>query len=407
MPSMQLDMMANTNIFFFITGYTFTFLVAFIYKVNFFNKKFFFVLLIIIGWTSSQMILHRSYFKFSPFIVLELISSFVLIKIYKNNILRRFENVTFILCCIALIGWLLNLLFHPLMKIVADNVGISANEDSSISLFFLYTVNMDSIRNCGFAWEPGRMSCMVCVGLLFYLMRSRCNFKTPKFWVMSLSVVSTLSTTGFCVYIVVLTLCYKTFHKINVVHLSILSLFVVGIMCLPFMWDKIGVVYEGATSQGITSIGNSLDWEAKNERDADRNYYVPQRFQGLMLSLVNLLNTDIIIGDGRDFTQFYINRINNWKVKTSEGILEPIVQYGVLLAFLMYYYLYRESKIISQYYNIRNKLLYFIIFLLINISYNFWETPLFMALWMSPIYPSLNYARAKATVTINHNCLLQ
>ena len=173
------------------------------------------------------------------------------------------------------------------------------------------------------------------------------------------------------------------------------------------MWEKITELIEQATEEGIVNISSSLDWEASNEDEGDREYYVPQRFQGLILSVINIQNSDHLIGDGRDFTQFYINRVNNWMVKTSEGILEPIAQYGVGIAFLMYYFLFLVSKRLSISYRINNKWLYFIIFIMINISYNFWETPLFMAIWMMPIFMKNNYARTKQTIAIHRHSLLQ
>ena len=166
MPALQFSMTDMSNLFFLLLGYVLTIIVAFKYKIKFFNKRFFLVLLIIFGWTSAQFLLHHSYFKFSPFIILEIISAYTIIKIYRISILKKFEDVTYILSFIAIIGWILNIVLNPTMTYVAQTFGMDASGKLSSTLL-LYTVNTnDGIRNCGFGWEPGRTACMVTVGIL-------------------------------------------------------------------------------------------------------------------------------------------------------------------------------------------------------------------------------------------------
>lgn len=390
MPALQFNMMGNYNLFFLILGYGLTLLASIKYKVNFFNKKLVGIFIIVILWTCAQLVIHGSYFRLSPFIILEILSAFVIIKVFGNSIFKRFEDVTYILCIVALIGWFCNISIFPLIKLLANFFGVEADGEKSTSLI-IYTVNMtDSLRNCGFAWEPGRTACMTCVGLLFYLMRTGCNFKTFRFLIMTACIVSTMSTTGFIVYLIVVTFCYIADHRINIIHLSAITVVVVSMSSLPFMGDKIKGLLLGASDQGMAHISKSLTWDSQNKSEAERNFYVPQRFEGLMFSTMNVINTNYFIGDGRDFQNFYINRILNWKVKTSEGVLEIIVRYGIIIGLCCYYLLYRSSVGISRYFNIRNKWIFFIVFILINISYNFWEVPIFMAIWMMPIYQKAN-----------------
>lgn len=400
MPALQFNMMGNSNLFFLIIGYGLTLIAAIKYRINFFNKKLIWIFIIVILWTCAQLIIHGSYFRLSPFIILEILSAFVIIKIFGTSIFQRFENVTYILCIIALIGWFCNLCMFPLIKMVANFFGIEADGEKSTSLI-IYTVNMTgNLRNCGFAWEPGRTGCMICVGLLFYLMRTKCKFRSLRFLIMTACIISTMSTTGFSVYFIVVTLCYIAERKINIVYLSAVAAIAVGIFSLPFMGDKMKSLIGDASEKGMSHISRSLTWDSKNKSDAERNFYVPQRFEGLMFSTMNVVNTNYFIGDGRDFQNFYINRVLNWKVKTSEGILEIIVRYGIIIGLCCYYLLYRSSIGISRYFNIRNKWIFFIVFVLINISYNFWEVPIFMAIWMMPIYQKTQRLMTSAS----HNC---
>lgn len=391
MPALQFSMVDMSNPYFLSIGYGLTMIAAYKYRVNFFNRQLLIMFLLVIGWTIAQFLLHSSYFRFSPFIILEIISAYTIIAIYQTTIFRRFEDVTYFLCIIALIGWGLNILLHSLIAYVAEIFGFVASTGHSYSLI-LYTVNTDGIRNCGFGWEPGRTACMVSVGILLYLMRTDFNLRGKRLWIMVFCLVTTFSTTGYSISLVIFILCYLSMRKVNLIVIFSLLLVAVFTFSLPFMWQKITKLNEQASEQGITKIGRNLAWEAANEWQSDRKYYIPQRFQGLMLSVVNLQNSDLLIGDGRDFTQFYINRVKNWKVKTSEGIIEPIIQYGIIIAAMMYYLLYMTSNGISTCYQVNNKWLYFIVFVMINISYNFWEMPLFMAIWMMPLFLKNNYA---------------
>lgn len=384
MPTMQMSMIENSNVFFLLIGYGLTIASAFKYRVNFFKKRLFWVLCIVAVWTATQFVVNRSYFKFSPFTILEIIAAYTIIRIYKEEVYKRFEDVTFILSVIAIFGWVISLLVKPVL--INYSIGIEGSPDRSRSLI-IYTYNIaENLRNCGFAWEPGRTACMVSIGILFNLMRTSYDLKSRRFWIMTICLLTTLSTTGFAIMMVILILCYFSFRKFNPIIIAALISVSIGVLSLPFMWDKISELKDQATEEGMIEISNSLNWKVANENNEQRSYYIPQRFQGLMFSVINLQNTNIYIGDGRDFTQFYINRIFDWKVKTSEGILEPVIRYGVIIAFLMYYYLFCSSKRISSFFGVKNKWIFFIIFVMINISYNFWETPLFMAIWMMPIF---------------------
>lgn len=408
MPSLQFNMTENMNLFFLLFGYGLTAIAVIKYKVNFANAWLIFIALIIVIWSVLQKLIHPSYFTFSPFIALEVFAAYVIVNIYKETLFKHFEDTTYILSSIALIFWILDLVAHPLLVSLSNAVGVDATAGLRANSLYVYTVYLtDTIRNSAFGWEPGRAACMICVGILFNLMRTNFNLKTKRFWVMVACLISTLSTTGFVTFIVLFILCYISMRKVNPVVFVMLIISVIGISSLPFMYEKVIQLSEQGSDKGMTSITESLRWEKDNNFDSDRGYYVPQRFQGLMFSYFNLANSNYVIGEGRDFTKFYVNRKMGLKVKTSEGILEFSVSYGLILGFISYFLLYRASSGISKLYNVRNKWLFFIVFVMISISYNFWEVPLFMAIWMMPIFIKLNYASKKSTIPIYCHSLLQ
>lgn len=391
MPALQFSINGNSNIFFLLLGYGITAYAALKYKVNFITKRFLLVVTIIAIWTVFQKIMHPSYFSFSPFILLEIFLAYVIIYVYKDTLFRRFEDVTYILSFIGIIGWILSIIAHPLMSFIANTIGCVADGERAKTIY-LYTVDMmGSLRNSGFAWEPGKTACMICVGLLFYLMRTNLNLLTKRFWIMIFCLITTMSTTGFCTFIVMIIMCFLSMRRMNPIILIFIGVTTISFFSLPFMYNKLTDLVDQASESSMIRMANNLEWDKEHYNEFDRDFYVPQRFEGIAFSYMNFQNSDKLIGDGRDFRKFYINRVNDWKIKTSEGIIEHSVRYGIILGLISYFLVYRASVGISRMYNVRNNWLFFVVFIMISISYSFWELPLFMAIWMMPIYRCSKY----------------
>ncbi len=404
MPTQALNVGSTTNIVFLIIPYLFAVLAIIKYKIPLLNKRLLIVLGTAVVLSVIQKIL-RPYISISPFIFSEIILAYVAIKVYGKSIFRRFEDITYFFSIIALVGWFLSIVFYPYMLSIAKSLSVLDVEPSYT--FYIYSITKfgDTIRNSGFAWEPGRMACIIDVALLFYLLRTRLKFNTFKFYVLVSCLITTFSTTGYVVFLVVLYVSYISVKKVKLSIIIGCGLLGLTFIQLPFIGEKIPLLISHANESAMTEISAKLNWE--NENNKVRDYYCPQRFQGLMFSTINLVNSNILIGEGRNFLNFYINRVNKWMVKTSEGVLEHSVRYGIIIGLLSYIFLYKSSELISKWYRTRNKWAYFIIFFLINISYNFWEVPLFMAIWMMPIYFNISPSKYANAIYKHSNCVLQ
>lgn len=405
MPTQALNVGSTTNIVFLIIPYLFAVLAIIKYKIPLLNKRLLIVLGTAVVLSVIQKIL-RPYISISPFIFSEIILAYVAIKVYGKSIFRRFEDITYFFSIIALVGWFLSIVFYPYMLSIAKSLSVLDVEPSYT--FYIYSITKigDTIRNSGFAWEPGRMACIIDVALLFYLLRTRLKFNTFKFYVLVSCLITTFSTTGYIVFLIVIFLSYISIKKVKpsiLIGCSVLGLILIQ---LPFVGEKIPRLMSQANEDGMTVITSQLSWA--NENKEDRNYYCPQRFEGLVFSSINLINSNFWVGEGRNFLDFYVNREKNWMVKTSEGLIEHSVRYGIIIGLISFLLLYKASRHISNFYHTKNSWAYFIIFFLINISYNFWEVPLFMAIWMMPIY--LNHfklSKYERTIYNYSNCVLQ
>ena len=89
-----------------------------------------------------------------------------------------------------------------------------------------------------------------------------------------------------------------------------------------------------------------------------------------------------VFGDGHNYTKFYINKVLDYNIFVSEGILFQILCYGLILGLISYYYLFKSSKYWGKRYANNDIWLFFILFIVTNFSYNFWEFPLYSTMWL-------------------------
>ncbi len=231
------------------------------------------------------------------------------------------------------------------------------------------------IRNMGFAWEPGRFSSILVITFLIHLFRNRFMLFKKNFWVLLLGILSTQSTTGYltfgvCLYGLFMNNNGKRYKK--ALSYGILGGFIGLFLLAPFMLDKIKYVFseESFIQQG------AANWFIEQGK-----VYVPQRWEGLYLEFMNIQDSPWI-GYGDDKSYSYVRNVLFPKldIRLSNGLLQIIAMMGIPLGLLLYFCLYKSSIYISNLYNVKGRLLIFIAVCTINISYNFFLEPIFMAI---------------------------
>lgn len=153
---------------------------------------------------------------------------------------------------------------------------------------------------------------------------------------------------------------------------GILGGFIGLFLLAPFMLDKIKYVFseESFIQQG------AANWFIEQGK-----VYVPQRWEGLYLEFMNIQDSPWI-GYGDDKSYSYVRNVLFPKldIRLSNGLLQIIAMMGIPLGLLLYFCLYKSSIYISNLYNVKGRLLIFIAVCTINISYNFFLEPIFMAI---------------------------
>lgn len=327
-------------------------------------------------------------------LIFNIISSFAFYVCYEEEIFVRFEKTVTMLAALSLIlflvcmivPWMTNLIY--MLSIIDTSTG--GTVDASIGVFGLSrTADTGAFflnrRNLGFAWEPGRFASILVVAIFFNMVRNNFKLKNKGFYILFATLISTQSTTGYLAMLLPM-LAYAYYKKSNVYIYIFAVLFVIAFFSISFMGEKVLNLWNWQENQS-SQFYDDIDYYARNER-----IYVPQRFEGIFYEFLNFINSPIW-GYGKDFANSYINKdiFKAGVIFCSNGCIQVLSQYGFLVGCLLYYFLYLSSRSLTNLYKYKGTFLFLILFVLINISYNFWAISVFTSFVMYGFYEKNKY----------------
>ncbi|MBQ8543007.1 MAG: hypothetical protein IJ436_05985 [Bacteroidaceae bacterium] len=291
---------------------------------------------------------------------------------------------------VSLIGWAIEsaggsslLLKSPILLENSAGVG----EYSLI----LYTLSVDPariqavyggiIRNSGCAWEPGLYSVMLCIAILFNIFQNKKNIFNKRLIVLLIALITTFSTTGYVMAIVIFAGYYLSGRKIGTVKRIIyLSIIVVGsiyIYNLPFISEKIND--DANTESFSTEEASYVYYEEKGKN------YTTGRFEGIVLDYMNFKDKPIM-GYGLTREASYIYNKISPVIITSNGIAKPFAMFGIILGVILLAITYKSTAKLSNEYLFAPPYLLFIVIMLGSVSYMFDSTPIMRAIELYALY---------------------
>ena len=303
----------------------------------------------------------------------------------RKEFFAMFENILVKFCVLSLFVWgLANIVGDTFVNFM-HSIAVYENHPPTETYSFVTGLGsqfeMGIRRNIGFTWEPGKFSCWVLLGLFFNVIQNNFNFsfyKNKHFYILFLTLLSTLSTTGYAVFglIILLILYNKESYGFKVLIVVGLVLLLPTIISLSFIGDKIINLVN--IEQDISAI------EYFNRKGMES--ICPQRFMGAYVSLNNLI-TDPLLG---------FNQLENSYGSTvmfpgiiiapSEGIIGVFAKYGLLVGSFFYFYLIKSSVILRDIYQYKGKYYFLLFFLAISFSYDFWEDAIMMSIYLMAFY---------------------
>lgn len=352
-------------------------------KVSFNDKKLLLVLCVTIIWIVLSTLKYEAFKLSNLFIIENILISYLMISVYKDKFWDFYVDIVYKLSIVGLIGWIF-VLFIPdfVRQLMFMPISINTIEGNNFLFSMTNQINKEyAIRNSGFSWEPGRFACILVVALFISIIRNRRNIINKKNVVLIVSLISTFSTTGYMAF---LSVCVPLYlynlpnRKISVFLLPLLFVGSIYIYSLEFMGEKI-------TSLSAVSVEN-LENVSKYNTAETSSYITLQRFDGMLWDYINFIN-DPLLGYGHSEISNSFNAKNlSDHVIAAGGIVGIFAKYGVFAALLVYIILYKTSSMLSKRYNYKGIFLFFLLFVLISISYSFWTVPIFMPMWMSGLF---------------------
>lgn len=374
------------NLLGFLLPLLFTLFVIIRYKVML-NKRILIVIFVTLIFWSYLQYLKQEYFTITmtAFLFYNIITAFVLYKIFGQSLFLLYEKFVVRLSVIAIIGWIMVLIIPVPFKSLISMLGEFKNDGTITSNIFIYSLTNDDkyseflfSRNSGFAWEPGRYACILLVALFINLTRHNFRiYKNFNFYILLIALITTQSTTGFMGLLVFIYYYYKNIKEISKkVMLLIPTITLVFLLLnLPFMIQKIGDLWFD---------GNYIEKFVENLEYDEDGIIVPQRLDGLLFESLNFFN-DPLVGYGTDTHDSFVYKKISEGIFLSNGLIKIFSKFGLFLGLAFYFLIYKFSKWHSQQFNYKGKFLYFLVFCIMSSSYSFISDPIFFSFLFFPL----------------------
>lgn len=290
-----------------------------------------------------------------------------------------YEKVLVFLAILSLIVWGSTVIATPMINVYRSLAIYRMQGLVNNSLLLVGAGEQDSgfghiYRNLGFAWEAGRYSSFLVVGMFINLVNHRfdISLKNKNLYILFVALISTFSTTGFAALTAVIAFYFwnkSAMTKIVLIVLAVLT--VPTIIALPFIGDKIASNWD--YQQELSNMTYSFsEWGTAS--------ITPQRITGFYLDLLNFIHDPLLGYNVNEQAYMHQSLFKGFNVWLSDGILQIFSKYGIFVALFFYTLLFKVSSRITQTFNVKGSLFFAATFMLISVSYDFWGTGLFQTL---------------------------
>ena len=342
-------------------------------RVNFGNKQFLTVLCVLTFWFLLQYIYREGKINITltAYHYYQLVLCFIIVQVFRDKLFYVYEDIVYKLAVLSLVLWSISLVIPHAMagvfNLLGNGTSISEGTIYVYSMMRLDHIQGLLIRNAGFAWEPGRYSCFLCLAIF-------CNFlinnyrleKNRRLWVFLLALLTTQSTTGiFTLMVLMIIFLFNKEVKNRFLWLVLLIPLSVYMYTLDFAGDKL------KDSMSRVERATELDYVYYGEGG-----YSLDRIESFVVEWNNFLHDPILgyceprhsaltksVGEG-----FY----------TNNGTMHMLAKYG-LLGLLYYFCIFFSSKRISRRFKDRVPIAFLLLYICFSMSYNYDQIVLIMA----------------------------
>ena len=220
--------------------------IVFIHRKRKFTVQFVVFLLILIAWSSVQIMLGYSSVGALIHFNIRFVIYYLVAVSVGNNFGRIFVNIVTCISAISIVMYALINLFpgiYEFLYVISLGIrslggGIDAeltsNPGHSLIIFFLPAVQ--TMRNSGPFWEPGMFAVFINIALVLNVLKTR-KLTDNKNIILVIASLTTLSTTS---YIATILIMLYFFGVINRKTSSIIGILVIGLCSVHFLESDFG-----------------------------------------------------------------------------------------------------------------------------------------------------------------------
>lgn len=343
-------------------------------------------------WFLGHLFILDNGFNIMPYSIfmLHIFAGILIINTYNKSIVAYYEKAMVFLSAISIIGWGIESLGMSSMLLKSPILLENSAGVSDYSLI-LYTLSVDPersqelyggiFRNSGCAWEPGLFSIMVCIAILFNIYQYKKIIFNKRLIILLIALITTFSTTGYIVAIVIFAGYYIFSKKVSIgkriIYISLISLVCINLYNLPFISEKIK---SNADTESFSIEDGGVEWHEKEGQT-----FTVGRFEGIMLDYINVQDKPIM-GYGLMRESSYVYKNISPVIITSNGIMKPFAQLGIILGVLIFILMYKSTVRLSKECNFTVPWLLFAVIIVGSVSYMIDSTPIIRALQLYALY---------------------
>ena len=341
--------------------------------VNFGNKQFLLVLFALSIWFVLQYIYRGGAINLTLTLYhyYQLVLCFIIVQVFQDKLFIVYEDIVYKLAVLSLILWSVSLVIPhtmaSLFNLLGNGTTISEGTIYGYTMMRLDHIQGLLIRNSGFAWEPGRYACFLCLAILCNFIINNYELKNNKhLFVFVIALLTTQSTTGiFTLMILMILFVLNKNVKYRFLWLILLVPISVFMFSLDFAGNKIQF--------SMTKIerAETMDYELYGEGG-----YALDRIESFVVEWNSFLHDPILGYCESRHSSF--EKIVGEGFYTNNGTMHMLAKYGIL-GLLYYFCIYLSSKRISRRFKDRVPIAYLLLFICIAMSYSFDQIVLIMA----------------------------
>lgn len=314
------------------------------------------------------------------FLFYSIFIAYIHIRVFGRDLFHIYEHIMVVFSSISLVFWGVSTLLPFLNGFFLDFPS-TANDGHNV-LYLFHWIN--SNRNSGCSWEPGRFAIMLIPAIFINLSRRGISFRNnKKIIILLLALASTMSTTGYSIVILLYSVFWleKTTVKKALSFIVILLPIIIYVFSFDFMQEKIE---DRADFQGLTEKRmKQMEYIEEKNRDA----YVGSldRFESMSFEWMNF-QKEPLLGYGRNVKHSWFNQEISQNFVLTGGIVKILGQYGLIIGLLLYAILFYSSFKISRLFTHKISIALALTILLSSVSYPIFTVPIFTAFWLYGLF---------------------